>query len=208
MMASPRGTNYYEVLELSTNAAQHEITTAYDRARRTYSGDNPAIYTIFSEKEARELLKLIDEAYAVLGNKTLRTIYDQRLLGNNSVGLELSYDSILTASRQNFPEPREIEIKANYKIDEAFEAEIKEKAVWLGQDLKKVRDYKGISIEKMSEKTKVNAFYITAVETMDKTNLPASVFVRGYVVQISKFLGLDEKSVTDSYMKAYKAPVS
>ena len=66
-MATLHGTNYYEILELSTNAAQHEITTAYDRARKTYSGDNPAIYTIFSEKEARDLLKLIDEAYAVLG---------------------------------------------------------------------------------------------------------------------------------------------
>ena len=57
--------NYYEILELSTNAAQHEVTTAYERSRKTYSGDNPAIYTIFSQKEARDLLKLIDEAFAV-----------------------------------------------------------------------------------------------------------------------------------------------
>ena len=51
--------NYYEILEVGSNAAQHEVTTAYERARTTYSGDNPAIYTIFSENEARELLTLI-----------------------------------------------------------------------------------------------------------------------------------------------------
>ena len=55
--------NYYEILELNTNAAQHEISTAYERAKTTYSGDNPAIYTIFSENEARDLMNLIDEAF-------------------------------------------------------------------------------------------------------------------------------------------------
>ncbi|HWU41912.1 MAG TPA: hypothetical protein VN132_00700, partial [Bdellovibrio sp.] len=66
--------NYYELLELKADAPQHEVTTAYDRARHTYSGDNPAIYTIFSEHEAREFLVMIDEAYQILGNKILRNI--------------------------------------------------------------------------------------------------------------------------------------
>jgi cytoskeletal protein RodZ len=39
---------------------------------------------------------------------------------------------------------------------------------------------------------------------MDLANLPAQVFIRGYVVQISKLLGLDEKRVADSYMKLLK----
>jgi len=46
--------NYYEVLEVKPESPQHEITTAYERARSTYSGDNPAIYTIFSDQEARK----------------------------------------------------------------------------------------------------------------------------------------------------------
>ncbi|HRO66461.1 MAG TPA: DnaJ domain-containing protein, partial [Pseudobdellovibrionaceae bacterium] len=86
--------NYYEILELPANAAQHEITTAYERARTTYSGENPAIYTIFSEPEARELLTIIEEAYSVLGNKTLRNIYDQRLFAGQTGAQELSYQSL------------------------------------------------------------------------------------------------------------------
>jgi cytoskeletal protein RodZ len=39
---------------------------------------------------------------------------------------------------------------------------------------------------------------------MDVKNLPASVFVRGYVIQMAKELGLNEKNVADSYMKLYK----
>lgn len=99
--------NFYEILELNTNAAQHEITTAYDRAKTTYSGDNPAIYTIFSDHEARELLSMIEEAYSILGNKTLRNIYDQRLLGQSKINPEdLTYDSILNASRLIFQESK------------------------------------------------------------------------------------------------------
>ena len=199
--------NYYEILELSTNAAQHEVTTAYERSRKTYSGDNPAIYTIFSQKEARDLLKLIDEAFAVLGNKTLRTIYDQRLLGQNAAGLDLTYESILIASRQNYPEAKLLDPKSSYKIDVNFENEIKVKMDWTGADLKKVREYKNMTVEKLSEKTKINPFYITSVEGADSAHLPAAVFVRGYVVQMAKALGLNDKAVADSYMKAFKAQV-
>lgn len=196
--------NYYEVLELAANAPQHEVTAAYDRARATYSGENPAIYTIFSEQEARELLTVIEEAYQVLGNKILRNIYDQRLLSGRASLNDLTYESILEASKQVFPEPKREKISASYKKDEAFEKEIQHQENWDGAFLRKVREYKQLTPQRLSEITKINAYYITAVENMDAGNLPAVVFVRGYVVQMAKALGLDDKKVADSYMKNFK----
>ena len=196
--------NYYDILELSSSAAQHEVTKAYDRARATYSGDNPAIYTIFSEHEARALLVLIEEAYSVLGNKNLRGIYDQRLLSGHFHNEDLSYDAILTASKQMTPEPRQEEKKTAYNKDDSFEKEISTRDLWDGDFIKKVRDYKNIPVSKMSSITKVNSYYVTAIEKMDPESLPAPVFIRGYVVQIAKVLGLDEKKVADSYMKVLK----
>lgn len=196
--------NYYEVLELTANAPQHEVTTAYERARATYSGDNPAIYTIFSEQEARELLTVIEEAYQVLGNKILRSIYDQRLLSGRSSLNDLTYASILEVSKQVYPEPKPEKTVPAYKKDEAFEKEMTQRADWDGAFLAKVREYKQISVQKMSEITKINSYYVTAIENMDASNLPAIVFVRGYVVQIAKALGLDDKKVADSYMKNFK----
>lgn len=197
--------NYYEVLELTANAPQHEVTTAYERARTTYSGENPAIYTIFSEQEARELLVVIEEAYQVLGNKILRNIYDQRLLSGRSSLNDLTYASIVEASKQAFPEAKpEKPAAAVYKKDEAFEKEVESREDWNGEWLKKVREYKQISTQRMSEITKINSYYVTALEGMDPGNLPAVVFVRGYVVQIAKALGLNDKKVADSYMKNFK----
>lgn len=196
--------NYYEILELTANAPQHEVTAAYERARTTYSGENPAIYTIFSEKEARDLLVLIEEAYQVLGNKILRNIYDQRLLSGRASLNDLSYTSILEASKQVFPEEKPEKPTISYKKDEAFEKEIKSQENWDGAFLKKVREYKQISVAQLSEITKINNWYITAIENMEPKNLPAIVFVRGYVVQIAKTLSLDSKLVADSYMKYFK----
>lgn len=196
--------NYYEILELPTNAAQHEVTTAYDRAKRTYSGENPAIYTVFTEVEARELLSLIEEAYSVLGNKTLRSIYDQRLLSSQFSIDDLTYSSILGASKQYYPEPKAEQRKPEYQKNPDFEKEIQNQSIWDGPFLKRVREYKGLSVERISEKTKINPYYITSIEKMDAQGLPASVFVRGYVSQIAKELGLNEKAVADSYLNLYK----
>lgn len=198
--------NYYEVLEIAANAAQHEVSTAYMRARSTYSGDNPAIYTIFSEQEARELLTVIEEAYQVLGNKILRNIYDQRLRSGRASLNELTYASIVDASKQLLPvEEKNDKVNSSpYKRNDSFEKELETQTNWDGTWLKKVREYKQLSIQRVSEITKINSYYVSAIESMDVENLPAVVFVRGYVVQIAKALGLDDKKVADSYMKNFK----
>ncbi len=201
--------NYYEILEVGTNAAQHEVTTAYERAKLTYSGDNPAIYTIFSENEARELLTLIEEAFSVIGNKTLRGVYDQRLLGakgpTKDIAKDLTYEAILNASKAQFPEAKSLTAKPTFKPNEVFEHEIKETKDWNGELLKKVREYKNITLERMCERTKINIWYVKAIENMDSENLPAVVFVRGYIIQLCRELDLNEKIVTDSYMAKHKA---
>jgi curved DNA-binding protein CbpA len=199
--------NYYEVLEVNPGAPQHEVTTAYERAKITYSTTNPALYTIFSEAEAREWCNLVEEAYAVIGNKTIRSLYDERLLGSSSKNKEeLRYASLLLASKQSNSETKPISptLKTGSKKNKLIEEEIANTTDWTGAQIKKIREYKELTIDKISEITKVMPFYIQAIEAEDYTNLPALVFVRGYVVQIAKTIGLNDKVVADSYMKMFK----
>src|SRR5690349_7758654 len=93
-------TNYYEILEVQQDAAQHEIHKAYQKAKTTYSQDNPALYSMFSQEEARELLRMIEEAYSVLGNQTMRKTYDESL----SRGQPLSA-ATLRGMQSGFPQP-------------------------------------------------------------------------------------------------------
>lgn len=71
--------NYYEILEITPAAHEHEIHEAYQRAKATYSVDSPALYTMFTPQEAQALNRLIEEAYSVLGNQRLRLAYDSKL---------------------------------------------------------------------------------------------------------------------------------
>ncbi|MBK9324573.1 MAG: helix-turn-helix domain-containing protein [Bdellovibrionaceae bacterium] len=196
--------NYYDILELKSDSAQHEISSAYERVKKTYSGENPAIYTIFTEQEARDLLVLIEEAFSVLGNKNLRSIYDHRLLSGRFRSADLAYDAILNASRQMGEKPKQEEKRPAYERNEDFEKEILSCNHWDGSFLRRVREYKNVTTAKMSETTKISSHYITAIEGMNTENLPAFVFVRGYVIQIARMLGLDDKKVADSYMKVLK----
>lgn len=237
------GTNYYEILEVDRDAPQNEIHTAYQRAKATYSSDNPALYSMFSKEEARELLRMIDEAYAVLGNHNERKLYDQSL-GTQSTQAQpvqtsaptpppqpYSQTAVTTpsalpefANTENVPSFGESYIvrkretpKPNlppgtgrtslstYQINDGTEKEIAAAEDWDGAYIKKVRTYKNISIEQVSEATRISKTYLNAVEKDDFASLPAAVFVRGFIVQIARILGVNENKVATAYLKNLKA---
>lgn len=202
--------NYYDILEVGPHSPHQEITLAYERAKSTYSGENPAIYTMFSQDEAREMLGMVEEAYTILGNKTLRAIYDEKL-GQGKRPSELSVEAIKLEGAMVGSEPSRrvsLVMPTPTKVDPSLEREIANLKDWDGNQLKKVREYRGFTIERVSEITKVSAFYVGAIERMEPQNLPAVVYVRGYVAQLAKLLGLNEKIVCESYMKNFKKLVS
>lgn len=261
MANQTEATNYYEVLEVSTDAPTHEIHKAYHRAKATYSADNPALYSMFSADEARELLRLIEEAYSVLGNPSLRQAYDEaRARGESQpqVSLRSVAASIPMPSAQPAPQspvtPAQMATVASehralpdfgapktqsemqpemtssfgvktipstaksslppgtgrtsmstYKIDEQFETEVAGALDFDGAFLQRIRLYKNISIDRMSEATRISRPYLTAVESNDFKNLPAAVFTRGFIVQIARILGLNDSKVAASYIKMFKA---
>lgn len=204
-MAVAQRYDYYEILELDANAAPHEISAAYGRAKQTYSGNDPAIYTIFSVAEARELLKYIEEAYLVLGNRGLRHLYDKKRQQNKVSESDLSYQSLLTEYNLTIEKhPVATKIEPKFEKDPAIENEIQNTKEWDGEKLKRVREYRKLSFQELHQMTKVSAFYIQALEEMKADQLPAPVFVRGYVNQVSKALGLNDRLVTDTYMKKFR----
>lgn len=195
--------NFYQILDVSPYASQQEILKAFERSKLTYSADNPAIYTMFSPDEARDLLKLVEEAYEILGNKSFRTLYDEKL-GQGGDFSSVSAAAIKEAAlKPQLPETSK-PVETKYQRNESYEKELKEMVHFDGAILAQVREYRKLSLEQLSEITKISAFYIDAVEKMNSKGLPAVVFVRGYVQQIAKTLGLEEKKVCESYMALYK----
>lgn len=97
----------------------------------------------------------------------------------------------------------------NYEEKPEFEQEIENCTQYTGDFLLKVREYKGITIERMSEMTKVSKTYIRNIEANEFSKLPADVYTRGFVYQYAKCLKLNPDFVATSYiqnLKQSKAP--
>jgi len=89
----------------------------------------------------------------------------------------------------------------NPEIDQQIETETE----FTGAFLKKVREYKNVLIEELSDFTKISKNYLTAIEGEDYPRLPARVFLRGFLSQIAKALKLDADKMIAGYMKRYDA---
>lgn len=213
--------NFYELLEISPAATLEEIQQAYRRAKSTYSPDSPALYTMFSKEEALELSKLIDEAYLILSNHAKRRQYDLQLHQSQFSVFQEQKDSVedkpsayvppskvqgITATQREELKYKGLGITkfGQFQLNESFEEEIRQQEVFDGSYLLKIRLYKNIQIEPLSEYTKIGKHHINCIEKNDFANLPAFVFVRGFVKQLAENLEIDTTKVVDSYMKLFK----
>lgn len=91
-----------------------------------------------------------------------------------------------------------------YEVDESFEAQIQTQEFFDGVFLGKIRKYKKVKIEDLSQKTCISLKYLYAIEDNNYNALPAPVFTRGYILQYCKILGLDADKVTTTFMKLYQ----
>ena len=73
-------------------------------------------------------------------------------------------------------------------------------APWDGARLRRARLARGLEIEDVAGVTKVNPTYLRFLEDERFEDLPAVVYVRGFVVAYARLLGLDPSRVAPSYV--------
>ena len=64
--------------------------------------------------------------------------------------------------------------------------------------------HRGIELERVAEVTKVNPTYLRFIEEERFDDLPAAVYVRGFVLGYAGCVGLDPRRVAKSYMSRYE----
>ena len=92
----------------------------------------------------------------------------------------------------------------DYVVNAAFEKEIDDTTDFTGEFLHKIREYKNVDLERLSDMTKVSRLYLQSIENEDYDKLPASVYVRGFVFQYAKCLKLKPEIVANSYVARMK----
>ena len=69
----------------------------------------------------------------------------------------------------------------------------------IGQELKRERELRGISLQEISDATKINIRHLRDLEEDHLDNLPGKFFIKGIIRSYAKYIGLDEFAVLNSF---------
>jgi curved DNA-binding protein CbpA len=198
--------NFYEILEVSPGASQAEIRKAYEQAKRTYHVDSIAMYSLLDEREIQEVARLVEEAYHTIGNEKGREEYDRMLgiAGGHRAPVSHSRAGHFSESVQTLglmtlgsQQPEQWQKVEDMISREGFE--------YTGLALREIRETLGLELGEISERTKVSRTNLQFLEEENYARLPALVYLRGFVNEYARCLGLDVTRVLEDYVRRYRA---
>lgn len=68
-----------------------------------------------------------------------------------------------------------------------------------GEELRREREIRGISLKEISDATKISKRFLEAIERNDHKTLPAPVFTRGFVREYARYVGLNAEDMVNRY---------
>ena len=194
--------DHYEVLEVARDATSEEIERAYRIAREAYDADSLALYSVFDECDAAVIRDRVEEAHRVLCDPEARSAYDdcgaftadsgiRRQRGSAPSGPEAGESRVRGA--EELPGTREAFGDLDAEVDE-------EEGDFDGAKLRRARMRRGIELEQIADVTKVSTTNLRHLEDENFDDLPATVYVRGFVSAYARSIGLDPGHVVTGYL--------
>ena len=198
-MKSLSDQNYYELLEIHSDADAEEIERAYRMSMITYANDSLAGYSIFSEGDSEALRERIELAYHVLSDRELRREYDLSLGVAPPVEMSEASDATeIAAITEALGEPEPF-LHPIGELDGPDDST----GDFDGSRLRRLRMRNGLEIEDIAGVTKINPTYLRFIEEDRFQDLPHRVYVHGFVTAYATCIGLDSKHVAASYMSRF-----
>jgi flagellar biosynthesis protein FlhG len=191
--------DHYEALEVRRSASLEEIERAYRMAQATYVDDSLAGYSVFEEGDVETIRERIEIAYRTLSDAAAREAYDARLERRSAV-------EPAPAEPEEPPEPDSDAASGAATLEplDAFDDLDADCGDFDGPRLRRVRLRQGVELDDIASVTKVNPTYLSFIEEERFDDLPAAVYVRGFVIGYASCVGLDAKRVASSYMNRYE----
>ncbi len=190
---------YYELLDLSPGATPFEIRQAYKMAMGVYSEESIVIYSLFTDEERKEILARIDEAFATLISEKARSAYDQLLIQRGVIKEGSQYGS--SRERIALGGPKRPGTGENGTAENPVIREILCQEVLTGRDLKRLRSGLEVSLEQISEWTKIRPGLLQCIEEDQFDQLPSRLHLRSFLKAYMQYFRLNPDPLVDRYMK-------
>jgi flagellar biosynthesis protein FlhG len=180
----------FDALNIPRTASDEEIRRAYKRQREIYREGSLPLVSVVSQAVLRQEQARLEEAHDTLLDPVKRRAY---LL---STFPEDAPVSVAPLKSQSAGALAELEM-----LQAELAREINVETQFTGSLLRKVRESQGIEISDIAQRTKISTAHLLAIENEAVGDLPAAVYVQGFVQQIAKFLKLDHVQVGKTYMR-------
>jgi flagellar biosynthesis protein FlhG len=180
-MSAPVET-HYAVLGIGPRATTEQVDRAYRHAAGLYDEEALATYSLLDGEERASARSRVEEAYAVLRDPRRRHEYDV------SLGLTSA------ASAPAFAPAAESRPSAARTPVVVLPDPV------TGPDLKRFRESRGIPLREIAAASKVGVRFLEYIEAERIEVLPAPVYLRGFVQEYARVVGLDPRPTAESYL--------
>ncbi len=168
----------YAVLGLEPRATGEQLERAYRFCLELYAEGSLATYSLLEPSEAEAQRARVKEAFEILCDPEKRRAYDES---------------------HGFMPPPEASVLA-FLTPAARQAALTAPVDVSGPELRKVREARGMSLRQIAAVTKIGVRVLEYIEEDRFSFLPPAVYLRGFLTEYARLLGLDPRRVADAYM--------
>jgi flagellar biosynthesis protein FlhG len=193
--------SHYDLLEVAPTASFEDIRRANRRIRDIYGAESIAIAGLYDPAGLEAVHRRLDLAYTTLMDAAKRKEYDQELFPDG-IPVPLTPGPSLPAGENLMPRVERPEVPAALRPPMP---ELGPRTEFSGPVLRQIREALGIELREVAERSKIGIGYLQSLESDAFAKLPAPVYVRGFLTEYARILGLDVERVKDTYLERYRA---
>jgi flagellar biosynthesis protein FlhG len=191
--------NHYEVLGIDARATPEQVEKAYRFCLEMYGDSSVALYSLLDPEDQRRARARVQEAYEVLRDPFRRHDYDVSQgfarPGGPMPVLPRAASGPVPVRTPPPPPPRP---PAPQVLDGPVD----------GAALRRFREQRGISLKDIASRTKIGVRYLEYIEADRHAQLPAAVYLRGFLLEYARATGLEPLRTTEAYLARVRRPAA
>ncbi len=184
---SGAGPTFYDILGTTRTASDEEMRRAHRKLRDVFGPDSLASHTLLDAATVRSETKRLDEALEGLLDPVRRRAYDLTTFG----------DDVPAAHPKGTV--RVLDENQLQILNDLLRA-VDARATVDGAALKQLREANGYALEEVSARTRISNATLLALEDDRFADLPAPVYLRGFLAELARIYGADPVRVQKSYL--------